>query len=323
MTFSEIPLVDISAWFSGSAQERKELAGRVNDVCAQVGFLYLSGHDVPQQSIDGCFAVARDFFALPRAEKLKLSAELTGGHRGYVAPGTESTDIADLPDKKEAWDMGLVLDPGDAEPRVAARMGAPNLWPPTPANFKPVVMGYFEAALNLARTMFEIFAAGFGLDESEFADDLTRPIAQMRLIHYAPSDPRRYDGPGIGAHTDYEALTILAQDKAGGLEVQNEAGEWVAAPFVPGTFVVNVGDLLAHWTNGVFTATNHRVLNNSGVERYSIPLFFGPNYDTVIEPMAACVSDDKPAAFPRITAGRYLADRLIEVNNRPSKRGVS
>ncbi len=147
-----------------------------------------------------------------------------------------------------------------------------------------------------------------------FRDKTDRPIAQLRLLHYPPQpEPVDRSYLGIGAHCDYECFTILAQGEVGGLQVRNPVGEWIEAPPIPGTFVVNLGEMLACWTNDVFTATPHRVINSTGKERYSIPFFFGTNYDAVIESLETCCGPERPSRCPPVKAGHYLAARLQEV----------
>ncbi|MFE9499907.1 isopenicillin N synthase family dioxygenase [Streptomyces collinus] len=302
--------MDISGWFTGGAAAR-EVARRVNHTCADVGFLYLAGHGIPDRVTQGVFSAANRFFSLPVDRKMQLDFALTGRHRGYVPPAVEATDPTTEGDCKEAFNMGLVIDPGTAPPAVAAHMGAPNLWPVDLPGFREQVTEYFDAVLKLSHVIFDIFAVGLGLSPGQFAEDLKSPIAHMRLLRYPP---KTADSPriGIGAHCDYEMLTILAQDGVGGLEVRNEDGEWIPAPPVPGTFVVNIGELLARWTNGIYTATPHRVINTASTARCSVPFFFASGYQSVITPLDTCVSAERPAGFPPVYAGSYLLQRLHE-----------
>jgi len=136
----------------------------------------------------------------------------------------------------------------------------------------------------------------------------------MRLLHYPPQYPSNIDVDGrrigIGAHTDYECFTLLWQDAVGGLQVQNTEGNWIEAVHIPGTLVVNLGDQFARWTNDVFKSTVHRAINVSGADRYSIPLFFGTDYDVRLEPIPTCISPDTPAKYEVVTAGEYVKSRL-------------
>jgi isopenicillin N synthase-like dioxygenase len=179
--------------------------------------------------------------------------------------------------------------------------------------FRGVVEAYMEAVADLARTIFRIWACGFGLPLNYFDRMMDAPIAQLRLIHYPPTiDPTDKNFLGIGSHCDYEALTILCQDDVGGLQVMNHNREWIDATPIPGTFVVNIGEMMARWTNDIFCATPHRVINRSQRDRYSIPFFFGPNYDAEIACLSPCVQGVQ-AQYTPVIAGEYLSGRLKEI----------
>lgn len=312
-SFNSVPIIDLAPWFAGAAA-RNEVAQRVRKVCEDVGFLYVTNHGVQPALVERAFEVAHEFFNLPEAEKLKLHYAKTGGHRGYLPLQAESTDPTAKSDFKEAFDCGMVLAPIESNEVAHPRMTAPNLWPDNLPRFKEVVELYFDSVCSLARTMFQIFAVSFGMSEEFFDDKIDRPIATLRLLHY-PSRSRvnPTDHPGIGAHADYECFTILAQDEIGGLQVQNRGGEWIEVPPIPSTFVINIGEMLARWTNDLFRATPHRVVNAVGHERYSIPFFFATNNETMIECLDSCSGQVNPPKYPPVTAGDYLAGRLKEI----------
>lgn len=155
------------------------------------------------------------------------------------------------------------------------------------------------------------FALALDMNADYFADKIDRPLAQLRLLHYPPqSGDVQARTIGCGAHTDYGCLTILAQDQNGGLQVRNTAGDWIAAPPVPGAFVVNLGDQMARWTNGRFQATPHRVINVSGRERYSMPFFFDPNWEAEIACLPTCAVPGEAPRFAPVQAGPYLQSRF-------------
>jgi isopenicillin N synthase-like dioxygenase len=165
--------------------------------------------------------------------------------------------------------------------------------------------------MRLAAQLMEAFALSLHLPEKYFHPMLDEAMGALRLLHYPPQPPADDARVvGTGSHTDYGCLTILAQDSVGGLQVRNSAGEWVAAPPVPGAFVVNIGDQMARWTNDVFGATHHRVINTSGRERYSMPFFFEPNFDAVISCLETCRSPEHPAKYADVVAGEYLVSRF-------------
>lgn len=188
-------------------------------------------------------------------------------------------------------------------------MSGPNAWPSVPG-FKSTVAAYYAEVLTLARRLVRLFALVLQLPETYFDGMVRKPGAMGRLLHYPPQPPDDPLALGIGSHTDIECFTILAQDSQPALQILNVKGEWIEAPPIPGTFVVNIGDMLSRWSNDVFISTVHRVLNVTGKERYSIPFFFGPSYDTVIEPLETCREEGKAANYEKVLAGDYVWRRL-------------
>jgi len=168
-----------------------------------------------------------------------------------------------------------------------------------------------HAVVHLGKTLFPLFALALDLPEDFFDDKTTKPAAIMRLLHYPPQIGTVDDRViGIGAHTDYECFTILWQDQVQALQVLNTNKQWIDAVPIPGSFVVNLGDQFARWTNDVFQSTVHRAVNRSGVERYSIPLFFGTDYDVELNPLPSCIDEDAPPKYEVVTAGEYVKSRL-------------
>ena len=196
---------------------------------------------------------------------------------------------------------------------VAHRMYGENLWPRTLPGFRPAIESYLDEMIRLGRRLFECIAESLELPPNYFHDKTDRPIAQLRLLHYPPQERVDERHLGIGAHCDYECFTILDPGEVGGLQIQGAAGEWTDVTPIPDTFVVNLGEMLARWTNDLFTATPHRVINRTGRERYTIPFFFGTNYDTMIECLPSCRSPERPPRYQAIQAGDYLAKRLNEI----------
>ena len=312
--FEAIPVVDLGPWFEGDEKVRQELARQLGDICQNVGFFYVRNHGVPQQRIADTFKAATRFFALPEDRKAAIHFTKARKQRGYIPLRAESSDPDARGDVKEALDFTFPTPPKDVNGPAAFRMVGPNLWPSSLPGFRQTIEEYFQEMIALGRTLFEIFAVSLGLSPLTFRDKTDRPIAQLRLLHYPPQpEPVDPSYLGIGAHCDYECFTILAQGEVGGLQVRNPVGEWIEAPSIPGTFVVNLGEMLARWTNDVFTATPHRVINSTGRERYSIPFFFGTNYDAVIESLETCCGPERPSRYPPVKAGHYLASRLQEV----------
>ncbi|MDT5336602.1 MAG: hypothetical protein QOD90_2107, partial [Mycobacterium sp.] len=206
-----------------------------------------------------------------------------------------------VPDLKEAFDTALDLPADDPDYLAGNPMLGPNTWPDLPG-FAAAVTDYYEAVLEVGQLLLRAFAVALGEDPDVFSRHATKTPSQLRLVHY-PYNPDARDGLGIGAHTDYECFTLL-KPTAPGLEVLNGAGEWIDVPPVPGTFVVNIGDLLELWTNGTFVATSHRV-RRVVEERYSFPLFFNVDYDTEVRPLPQFTSPDA-VQRQALRAGEHL-----------------
>lgn len=190
-------------------------------------------------------------------------------------------------------------------------MSGPNVWPEFPG-FKSTVSDYYAEVLNLARRLIKLFAEVLHLPSDFFDSLVSTPGAMGRLIHYPPQPANDPDALGIGAHTDIECFTILCQGTVPALQILNVDGEWIQAPPIPGTFVVNIGDMLARWTNDRFISTVHRVLNITGQERYSIPFFFGVNYDATIKTLDSCLDEGQKSKYEPVLAGEYVYNRLAK-----------
>lgn len=294
--FSAIPVVDISGLYSAHADDRTAVGAEIARVSREVGFFYIRGHPISPERIASLKAAAARYFA--QAEEAKMSDYIgkSVNHSGYVPEGEEQF-VYGGKDRKEAFDVGFDYD----GPPTGGMLG-PNIWPDLPG-FKADVAAYYAEVSDLARTLFRGFALAMGLAEDFFKDKLTAPPAQLRLLHY-PYNPDAEDAQGIGAHTDYECFTILLPT-APGLEVMNDHGEWIDAPPIDGTFVINISDMIETWTNGEFVATSHRV-RKVAEERYSFPYFATCDYDTVVEPLPGFVSDDNPARYPPLASGEHL-----------------
>jgi isopenicillin N synthase-like dioxygenase len=165
--------------------------------------------------------------------------------------------------------------------------------------------------MTLGRKLFAAFALALGLAEDYFEPMITAPTRAQRIVYY-PSQNGVIDEDqiGIGAHSDYECFTILAQHEVPALQVLNTAGEWIAAPPIPGTFVVNIGDQMARWSNDLFASTIHRAINTTGRARYSIPFFLGTNYDTLIDALPGCITPERPRKYAPVIAGDYVQSRF-------------
>jgi isopenicillin N synthase-like dioxygenase len=282
------------------------VASELGGACRDVGFFYVVNHGVPASLVADAFAMSRAFFALPVAEKLELSMDVVGGNRGYAGFMREALDPAHGRDRKEAFNVGLELAAEDPGLAAGEPYRALNAWPRTP-RFRETMLAYFDACLALGGRIHRAFAHDLGLDLDFFLDKLARPLAVLRLLRYPPEPVGEI---GAGTHTDYGNITLLATDSVGGLEVRTRAGEWMAAPSIPGAFVVNIGDCLMRWTNDVYVSTPHRVVSRGGGERYSIAFFLDPNPFANVQVIPSCVALGDRPKYPPILAHEYLRSRL-------------
>ncbi|MCT2398799.1 isopenicillin N synthase family dioxygenase [Novosphingobium mangrovi (ex Huang et al. 2023)] len=304
-----LPIIDLAPMLNDEPGGLERVATEIGEAARTIGFFYVRNHGVDEGLIDALYALAVEFFALPLEEKEKLSIAKVGNNRGYAGVGTESLDPEKLTDAKEAFNVGRDPEAGEEDDDSQVSRGR-NQWPDVPG-FRDVASEYYAAVRRLSEQLHRAFALDLGVPPDYFAPYVDRPMATLRMLHYPPH-PGRFDGTryGAGAHTDYGNLTLLSQCEVGGLEVRTRAGDWISAPPVPGTFVCNIGDCLMRWSNDTYVSNPHRVVNRSGTERYSIAFFFDPNPDALVECLPSCISEDRPALYPPITAGDHLLERL-------------
>jgi isopenicillin N synthase-like dioxygenase len=313
----QIPVVDFEPFLTGGPEERKRAALELADAFRNVGFAYLAGHGVAQDLVDRTFAEAARYFALPREKKTEVSVEKSTCDRGWFDIGMENLD----PDKQEEGDLKEGYRIGNDLPedhplvRAGVPFHGPNQWPSDAPGFRETMEEYFAAVHQLAGQVTHAIAIALELPEDYFDAWFTTPMVIMSPLHYPPQRGSREDQIdesriGAGAHSDYGCLALLAQDDKGGLQVRNTAGRWIDAKPVPGTFVINVGDMLARWTNDLFPATLHRVINTSGVDRYSIPFFYDPNADAPVEVIPTVLAEGEQPRYQPTTSLAHLQERF-------------
>jgi len=279
-----LPIVDVRPLVDGGpAEATAAVAGQIQAACRDHGFFYVTGHGVPSDLSAELAEASAEFFALPLADKLEIAMERGGkAWRGYFPVGAELT--SGRPDLKEGLYFGTELSEDD--PRVLA--GLPlqgrNLFPRQVPRLRPVVLAYLEALTTAGQAVLAGVALSLGLDARYFADGYTAdPTILFRIFRYPPS-PADDRGWGVGEHTDYGLVTLLAQDETGGLQVAAPDG-WIDAPPIPGTLVCNIGDMLDRLTGGWYKSTPHRVRNVSGHGRLSFPFFLDPEFDAHVPPL--------------------------------------
>ncbi len=272
-----------------------------------MGFVYVKNHGVPQRTVDIVFEQARAFFELPLDEKMKLHIRNSGtALRGYIEIFGENTNPTMTMDLKECFDIGQEV------PELLSPFFGPNQWPAGTPALREAIYGYHEVMKTLATQILRGVAISLALAPDFFEAKMRNPVTIQRLLHYPPQSGRIDEGAiGVGAHTDYGNLTILAQDDVGGLQVMNRDGQWIDGTPIPGTFVINIGDLIQKLTNNRYLANLHRVVNTSGRERYSIPFFIDADDDAVFAPLESCVTDDNPARYAPVSCGAHKFGRFV------------
>lgn len=376
---SGLPNIDISPFLdpSAPAAARQATAAAINAACTAYGFFYLTGHGIPTAELDQIISLARRFFAQPVAEKEKIKRFDAGGPqggdsaRGYQGVGENVT--GGLQDVQEAVDFYRPWDPakaevGDGGPGTRKTLQGPNLWPQEPNELRVVYEAYIERVLGVGRALVCAMGVALGLgrgkaddddddvdidvpaesddeieDENIFLRHCNESFWVMRMINYSPlpatTTPSQFS---CGAHTDYGCVTLLLTDATpDALQVRLQDGTWLAVPPRRGAFVVNVGDMIERWTNGVWTSTLHRVIHQGGnqhqnhnndhdtpnngdnhgnadansrgnVGRISIPFFFEPNFDAHIAPLARCVrASGRPPVHPGSSYGEHLLTKVF------------
>ncbi|MBT5495013.1 MAG: isopenicillin N synthase family oxygenase, partial [Alphaproteobacteria bacterium] len=298
VTVDSLPVIDFSAFSEGGSEaEKQATAQEIHDACTSLGFFYLSHHGLPGSHIPETFEWSRQFFTLPPEAKMKADSRNSDANRGYnPLPDDDGERLSTgAPDFKETFDMCREMRPGDPEWSTGF-MGA-NQWPDPEdiPGFSDFMRNCLALRLGLMRRIMQAIAIGLDLPQDYFDAAHRYPGVTMRLLHHPPINIEERDETqwSVATHADYGSLTILAQTHDG-LQVMNPAGKWLAIPPVPGAFVVNVGNLLARWTNDLFLSSVHRVANLTGESRISTPMFLMPQGNFPVECVPTCYSDTNP-----------------------------
>lgn len=301
----QLPIIDFER------AEDARLAGQLDSAFSGIGFCYFRGIGVSEAVRDGVFAASRRFHAMPEAAKQAIA--MNRFHRGYMAPKTsliETSSVARVTRPNNSESFMLMHEVADDDPRFGRPLDGPNQWPDVPG-FRVLVEAYDAAMRAFCHRLLRPMALALGLSPEWFKPYFERPTTFLRLLHYPPQPPDAPDDAfGSAPHTDYGFITILAQDDAGGLEVRRRDGTWLKAHPIPGTWVVNVADMLSRWTNGRWQSTPHRVKNLSGGDRYSCPYFFDMSMDSTVAVLPTCQGRGNPPKEPPVRYGDYLLERL-------------
>jgi isopenicillin N synthase-like dioxygenase len=305
---SSLPIIDIAGLSSGDPAERLTVAKQLRQACLDKGFFYVKNHGVPEELVTRIFSESEKFFALPEQQKLATDKALSRANRGYEPLKGQTLETGAPPDLKEGYYIGPEHAPDDARVRAGKFNHGPNQWPTALPGFHEAMTEYFGALLKLGERLMRGIALSLHLPEDHFREFCTEPMATLRLLHYPPQrSDHAANQRGAGAHTDFGGLTLLRQDDVGGLQVWDQESQgWIHADPVPGTFIVNLGDMIARWTNDLYRSTLHRVINTSGRERYSVPFFYVGNYDHEVACIPTCLTPGETPKYPPTTVEAHL-----------------
>jgi len=310
--FKEIPVIDISPLVGpqDNPKSLRKTAKEIENACKNIGFFYVKNHQIPQNHLDAVILVMQEFFNLPEEEKMKIHIGNSDVFRGYTPLGKELTNAKY--DWHECVDFGLDLEPNHPEVIAGNQLLGPNQWPENQPNFRKALERHWDLMILLGRRITEGLAMSLGFDKKKFARFMNKSHSFMRISNYPPygKDQEENMGDGIGAHIDYGFLTILLQDNIGGLEVKNADNEWVSAPMIPGTFLINIGHMIQRWTNDYYKATVHRVIPPKHETRCSLPFFFEPNFDAIVVPLDTFCSKNNPPRYKPFHFGNYLESKF-------------
>ncbi|MAI58548.1 MAG: 2OG-Fe(II) oxygenase [Rhodobacteraceae bacterium] len=298
-----IPIIDIAKLTKEQSEVDLQLA--IFEAYHDFGFAYIVNHGIDPVLVDTVFDASKRFHKLPKAEKMKVA--LDHKHRGYIAINT-STDVnsklARVKKPNQSASFMMMREDTVEDPNVY--LSGPNQWPEL-ENFREALEAYSEAMEGLGRRLLELSICSAGATDLSVLSAFDRATIWLRLLYYPPvSKETSSDVYGSAPHTDFGCLTLLAQDNVGGLQVQSPTGQWLDAPKIENSFIVNVGDMLHRMTNGKLRSTPHRVINRSGKERYSCPFFYDPHVSLDVAPLAGTGAP----RFKTLNFGDFLKEEL-------------
>ncbi|KAK2597578.1 hypothetical protein N8I77_012357 [Diaporthe amygdali] len=305
-----IPTIDIGPYLEdASTDAAKKVVDDVRNACMTAGFFSLVGHGIPREMQDNVLDAAKRFFDLPVAEKEALRHPLIK-NRGYEVIGSQTLQEDTLPDLKEGFYIGKDLPIESEKVKAHPELLGQNMFPASlpDGDFRLPTEAYYAAVLDLAMRVLEILAKGLPYGDDIFHEFVSNdPVCIMRLLHYPPQATHDERQLGAGAHTDFGAITLLLQDTAGGLQVQDPHTQaWHEVAPNRDAYVVNIGDMLALWTKGIYRSAVHRVINTSGGHRYSVPFFFDGNAEAQLRPF----DGSEPVGGRVVTVEEHMLQRL-------------
>ncbi|CAN5531783.1 2-oxoglutarate and iron-dependent oxygenase domain-containing protein [soil metagenome] len=320
-----LPVIDLALLRSSDIAQRRLAAAELRAACEDRGFFYVRNHGVEAALIDALYEQSRSFFDQHDDTKRSIDKALSPCNRGYEPLRNQTLEAGAPPDVKEGYYMSVDLPASDPRAVAGKFNHGPNQWPAGRPEFKRVTSTYYERMSDLGALLMSGLALSLELPEEHFAGLLTNVMSNLRLLHYPPQPPRALPGEkGCGEHTDFGSITLLSQDSVGGLQVWDAAtGEWIDAPPVPGTYIVNIGDLMARWTNDRYHSTLHRVVNTSGRERYSVAFFLGGAPDHIVECLPGCLGEGESPRYAPVTVEQHVAECYARSYGKPIREAAT
>ena len=321
-----LPLIDFAAFQTGTGDARARIAAEIGAACRKDGFFALANHGIAQANINAAFDMAQTFFDLPESDKAAIAIDRSACHRGWFARGTEVLDKVGQPqgDRKEGLKIGRDLPPEHARVKAGLPLHGPNQWPVETGSitgFRTIMQTFYADCEALSRQLMQAFALSLELEAAYFDRWLNEPMATLGPLRYPPFDKSHGDALlSAGQHTDFGCLTLLFQHDAPGLEIQTANGAWQKVPLMRQHVVVNIGDMMQHWTGGRYASTVHRVNNRSDRARHSIAYFFDPDPDADLSALPGCGATQTQTQSPPLTALEHLLRKIgdsFDYINRP------
>jgi isopenicillin N synthase-like dioxygenase len=305
----EIPVLDLGRYRAGDAAAADTLGAELRHALENVGFYFIINHGIPAPLIADTFEASRRFHG--QAESAKLALRMNQHNIGYMPFRTSVTRHSQLnannkPNLVEAFFVKRELPPDHPDLAIPAPFRGPNQWPPDLPGFRDTAIAYCTAMEQLGKSLLPLYARALDLPADWFDTAFDQPTYTLRLAHYPRQDVVADNEFGLAPHSDTSFMTLLAQNAVPGLSIRLPNGRWLDAPALPGSFLVNGGDLLRRWTNERFLATPHRVINRSGQERYAIPFFMDCTYDWRMACVPTCQGPDNPPRYDPITYPEYM-----------------
>ncbi len=308
-----IPVVDLSEFLSGDAALKSSFVQKLGSAYETVGFVAVKNHGLSDPLIAEIYEYVQEFFSLSTEDKKKYLIPELAGQRGYTSFGTEHAKGSDAPDLKEFFQFGQMVDANDPMKAIYPDNVQVNQIP----KFNPTLEEAYRSYEKTGKALLQAIALYLGLDECYFDTHIEKGNSILRCIHYPPITQAPKNAMRAEQHEDINLITLLVGASADGLEILSKKGEWVAVTALPEQIVVNVGDMLQRLTNNKLRSSTHRVVNPPQAKwstpRFSMPFFLHPKSEMSLACLEDCIDDSHPKAYPDVTAGEYLDERLREI----------